>query len=116
MQPVSSRTKGRDGVIASNAAHESSHDDPTIPRCGSTPVHRLMYVRSAMRMRLITVTFFVVCGCKSGSDGKAATPAAPTATDSPKLTFFITSAGPGQGGNLGGLEGADAHCKKLAEA
>lgn len=32
------------------------------------------------------------------------------------MTFFITSAGPGNGGNLGGLEGADAHCGKLAAA
>src|SRR4029453_18012212 len=32
------------------------------------------------------------------------------------MTFFVTSAGPGQGGNLGGLEGADAHCQKLAAA
>ena len=32
------------------------------------------------------------------------------------MGFFITSAGMGQGGNLGGLEGADAHCNKLAEA
>ncbi|MGH6930791.1 MAG: hypothetical protein ACREEV_20920 [Dongiaceae bacterium] len=32
------------------------------------------------------------------------------------MSFFITSAGPGDGGNLGGLEGADAHCQTLAEA
>jgi hypothetical protein len=32
------------------------------------------------------------------------------------MTFFITSAGPGDGANLGGLAGADAHCQKLAEA
>lgn len=32
------------------------------------------------------------------------------------MSFFITSAGPGDGGNLGGLEGADAHCSKLASA
>jgi len=28
--------------------------------------------------------------------------------------FFITSRGPGRGGNLGGLAGADAHCQALA--
>jgi len=33
-----------------------------------------------------------------------------------EMTFFITSAGPGDGGNLGGLDGADAHCQSLAEA
>lgn len=32
------------------------------------------------------------------------------------MTFFITSAGPGNGGDLGGLEGADAHCATLAKA
>ena len=32
------------------------------------------------------------------------------------MTFFITSAGPGKGGDLGGLEGADAHCATLAAA
>ena len=32
------------------------------------------------------------------------------------MTFFITSNGPGNGGDLGGIEGADAHCQALAEA
>jgi hypothetical protein len=32
------------------------------------------------------------------------------------FSFFITSAGPGNGANLGGLSGADAHCQKLAQA
>jgi hypothetical protein len=32
------------------------------------------------------------------------------------MGFFVTSVGVGNGGNLGGLAGADAHCKKLAEA
>src|SRR5437764_11587765 len=30
------------------------------------------------------------------------------------MTFFITSAGMGDGGNFGGLEGADAYCQLLA--
>ena len=32
------------------------------------------------------------------------------------MSFFITSKGSGDGANLGGLEGADAHCQALAEA
>jgi hypothetical protein len=32
------------------------------------------------------------------------------------MTFFITSAGPGKGADLGGLEGADRHCQALAQA
>jgi hypothetical protein len=32
------------------------------------------------------------------------------------MSFFITSVGLGNGGNLGGLEGADRHCQQLASA
>ena len=34
----------------------------------------------------------------------------------PSMSFFITSAGPGKGADLGGLSGADAHCQQLAQA
>lgn len=39
-----------------------------------------------------------------------------TAAQAPQLGFFITSAGPGKGADLGGLAGADAHCQSLAAA
>ncbi|MGD8808218.1 MAG: hypothetical protein PVG24_01365 [Gammaproteobacteria bacterium] len=32
------------------------------------------------------------------------------------VSFFLTSEGPGNGADLGGLEGADAHCERLAES
>ncbi|HEY5930553.1 MAG TPA: hypothetical protein VIU02_09610, partial [Burkholderiales bacterium] len=32
------------------------------------------------------------------------------------MTFFVTSMGKGNGADLGGLEGADAHCNALAKA
>jgi len=38
------------------------------------------------------------------------------AQDATSMTFFVTSVGLGDGANLGGLAGADAHCMKLAEA
>ncbi len=41
--------------------------------------------------------------------------ASATAQDS-NMSFFITSAGPGDGANLGGLAGADQHCEDLAYA
>ena len=41
--------------------------------------------------------------------GLAAAPAS-----AQQMTFFLTSEGPGQGANLNGLAGADAHCEKLA--
>lgn len=43
---------------------------------------------------------------------------APTPVSAPQgtMSFFITSAGPGNGAALGGLAGADRHCQQLAEA
>jgi hypothetical protein len=41
---------------------------------------------------------------------------APASAQDSSLSFFITSQGPGDGANLGGLAGADAHCQKLAAA
>jgi hypothetical protein len=40
----------------------------------------------------------------------------PSAQNSPPMSFFITSAGSGDGANLGGLAGADQLCQKLAAA
>ena len=34
----------------------------------------------------------------------------------PTMSFFVTSVGPGDGANLGGLAGADRHCQSLAQA
>lgn len=34
----------------------------------------------------------------------------------PGMSFFVTSAGPGKGADLGGLAGADKHCQTLAAA
>ncbi len=36
--------------------------------------------------------------------------------ETPEMGFFISSTGLGAGANLGGLEGADAHCQALAAA
>lgn len=41
---------------------------------------------------------------------------APASADTKDMRFFVTSVGLGKGGNLGGLEGADAHCQSLAKA
>jgi hypothetical protein len=38
------------------------------------------------------------------------------AQDAANMTFFVSSVGGGDGANLGGLEGADALCQRLAEA
>jgi len=46
----------------------------------------------------------------------AAAIALPAAAADEKMSFFVTSTGLGDGANLGGIEGADAHCAKLAAA
>lgn len=38
------------------------------------------------------------------------------AAQSADMSFFLTSVGVGNGGNLGGLAGADRHCQTLAQA
>jgi hypothetical protein len=40
----------------------------------------------------------------------------PAQAQSANATFFVTSAGPGNGANLGGIEGADKQCQTLAAA
>src|SRR6267142_3472148 len=42
--------------------------------------------------------------------------AAPAQAQSADTSFFLTSNGIGNGGNLGGLAGADNHCQTLAQA
>jgi hypothetical protein len=48
---------------------------------------------------------------KGKGDGKGKAPAAPA-----PMSFFVTSVGKGNGADLGGLAGADAHCQMLAAA
>jgi hypothetical protein len=43
-----------------------------------------------------------------------AVPQIPPRPEKGEMSFFITSVGLGDGANLGGLAGADAHCQKLA--
>jgi hypothetical protein len=40
----------------------------------------------------------------------------PVLAQTPRPSFFLTSAGPGNGANLGGVAGADRHCTMLADA
>lgn len=69
---------------------------------------------------------FALVGCTEDAaepaPEPAAAPAAAAAPQAPALdvtsdepmTFFVTSVGVGDGGNLGGLDGADNHCQALA--
>lgn len=42
--------------------------------------------------------------------------ALPAQAQQANMSFFVTSAGPGKGADLGGLTGADKHCQELAKA
>jgi hypothetical protein len=64
------------------------------------------------RRTAITVTVCALLGI--GAAAAAARNAAAQAA--PKMGFFITSTGPGNGANLGGLAGADKHCQTRAAA
>jgi hypothetical protein len=54
---------------------------------------------------LAAAALLTLGGCATGPSGGGS-----------EMTFFITSAGSGKGGDLGGVEGADRHCQKLASA
>ena len=62
---------------------------------------------------MMKISVLVLAGLAIAGFGLMASAQAQSAKD---MTFFLTSVGPGDGGNLGGLEGADAHCMKLAKA
>jgi hypothetical protein len=62
---------------------------------------------SAGRVRPVMKTLFVLVTLLVAASAQA---------QQKDMTFFITSAGTGNGADLGGLKGADAHCQKLAAA
>jgi hypothetical protein len=58
----------------------------------------------------------VLAGLSAVSLLAAATLAQNPSQPAAPMTFFVTSVGKGDGANLGGLAGADAHCQGLASA
>src|SRR5437870_13668474 len=61
-----------------------------------------------MKILLFTLTFILSLAAAFGQ--------AQQKQERAPMTFFVTSTGGGNGANLGGLAGADAHCQKLAAA
>ena len=85
----------------------------------------------AGRLFAVLAAVVLVLACERKNEAPAAAPrAAPPPASQPQAvpqslqmggkksvtTFFVTSRGPGKGGDLGGLAGADAHCQALAQA
>ncbi len=69
-------------------------------------------VRRLLALSAVTLSFVA---CQQPPPPSVDTSALSTVNTS-DMTFFLTSVGPGDGANLGGLDGADAHCTSLAEA
>jgi hypothetical protein len=63
------------------------------------------FVQCISRVCLVSAAAFAACVA-----------AQPALAQSANTTFFVTSNGPGNGANLGGIEGADKQCQTLAAA
>ena len=63
-----------------------------------------------MKLTIITAALLLAFGSVQAQDKKPAKAAAKG-----QMSFFVTSTGKGNGADLGGLEGADAHCQSLAK-
>lgn len=87
---------------------------PTAPRVAHKTSHSIksteMKTPRLLSVCFIAISVMVLAGC-GGSE--ASMPDAEAAAN-PDMSFFLTSAGPGNGADLGGLTGADAHCQQLA--
>lgn len=66
--------------------------------------------------RMTCRKLLIATGLVAASLAAQAQPPAGGAPQDTSMSFFITSRGLGDGANLGGLAGADAHCAALAEA
>src|SRR5882672_5371441 len=64
------------------------------------------------RMKRFSIAASVAVASLASTSGEAQQPP----PQSPNMTFFVTSTGPGKGADLGGLEGADRQCQTLAAA
>ncbi len=64
-------------------------------------------MQMALRFSLLASATALLIVASSGAQAQAPQQA-------PNMSFFVTSAPIGKGGDLGGIEGADAHCQQLA--
>src|SRR5205085_3985859 len=78
-------------------------------RSGSTSggVKMIKTMRASMRTNIRTYLLAAAAILALGAGANA---------QQANMTFFVTSAGSGNGANLGGIAGADKHCQDLAAA
>src|SRR5438128_10779504 len=75
---------------------------------GAEQINGRTVMTTAMRMSVLASAALISLGGSALAQQQA--------PQSPNMTFFVTSAGSGKGGDLGGLEGADRHCQTLGAA
>ena len=68
-------------------------------------------IRSAVTVAMVSGSYLLAAQPPAGAAGGQ-----PAAAPPPPMSFFVTSVGKGDGANLGGLAGADAHCQALGTA
>ena len=67
-------------------------------------------MKNAMRLPIFASAALMSLGLSGTAEAQQPPPQVPN------MTFFVASAGPGKGADLGGLEGADRQCQTLAQA
>ena len=85
-------------------------------------INMTIYIATLRTVMLSAALLTAACSSSDDDDSSGVTggesegidDTAPTVTTD--FDFFLTSAGPGDGANLGGLAGADVHCANLASA
>jgi hypothetical protein len=91
------------------AASQGPHR--VLPFCDSIKIVHLKKGNGKMKMLKISsplVLAALAAACATNGTG--------TSAEQDGMTFFVTSVGKGNGADLGGLAGADAHCAALAKA
>jgi hypothetical protein len=69
------------------------------------PSNRRVFMTSAIRLHVLAAVAATGLSLSAPAQAQQAT-----------MSFFVTSVGKGDGADLGGLAGADAHCQALAKA
>jgi len=72
-------------------------------------MNKMIPVAGGLALALLAGAYVATAAQAPGGGGPNQGPPQP-------MTFFVTSVGKGDGANLGGLAGADAHCQALASA
>jgi hypothetical protein len=114
VEPIAARVSDTSGIGASERSRKSLPFTLFL-RHLEIPAERT--AMSKPKTFIVAALALASLGVPSGVEAQQqpAQQAAPQLPQAPNMTFFVTSAGPGKGADLGGLEGADQHCQQLAQ-